>query len=221
MKRIIKNPPPRIYKDYCKKPEASFDGDGFPKELLRQSLLVEQGYICCYCMRKIPESKYPHVKIEHYRCRDTHKELTLNYNNLFAACTGFETLFDSEKTCDTKKNNSLLTLDLLTQTPNCDYLFQYNSEGEIKAKDNSSVIYNEINQVLNLNMSFLKIGRQQTYLLIQNKVKKKLATLKKKEARFKFCSKLKDEWLSKQNGKYREYCMVAVYYLEKKMKEYS
>ena len=32
--------------------------DQLPKEVIRESLLKEQHYLCAYCMRKIPESRY-------------------------------------------------------------------------------------------------------------------------------------------------------------------
>lgn len=70
---------------------------------LRKLLVAEQGYICCYCMRRIGVNS---SHIEHFRPRHGNPELELEYRNLFASCTGQEreprfTLWH----CDTKKED--------------------------------------------------------------------------------------------------------------------
>ena len=68
-------------------------------------------------------------------------------------------------------------------------------------------------------MQTLKDGRSEIYLEVQNKIRvegKKLQNDKK--AFLKFLEQEKIKWLERVDNKYRPYCMVAVYYLNKKIK---
>lgn len=111
MKQIVKHQPPKSFVEFCAKPFAVYDGSGFPKEELKQSLLLEQGHICCYCMKRIPEHSSPYMKIEHFKCQSKPENfhLILDYKNLFGACTGNENKPKNLRTCDTKKENADLT----------------------------------------------------------------------------------------------------------------
>ena len=75
MRHITKTTPPQEFVEYLKTPDVSFDGlSGVPKEALRQRLLEDQGYICCYCGRRIDNDK--HTKIEHIKCQKNHSKFT-------------------------------------------------------------------------------------------------------------------------------------------------
>ena len=52
MKRIIKGKEPLCLLKHRLTKEANYD-NYHPKEPLKKALLIEQGYICCYCMRRI------------------------------------------------------------------------------------------------------------------------------------------------------------------------
>lgn len=55
------------------------------KPQLHDSLLREQGYICCYCQRRIfLEDSH----IEHLKPRTHYPELAIDYNNLLVSCQG-------------------------------------------------------------------------------------------------------------------------------------
>jgi uncharacterized protein (TIGR02646 family) len=55
------------------------------KEIVHQSLLKEQGYICCYCQRRI---NLNNSHIEHFKPKDEncYPELSLEYSNFLASC---------------------------------------------------------------------------------------------------------------------------------------
>jgi RNA polymerase-binding transcription factor DksA len=53
---------------------------------LDQSLLAEQGSICCYCGKRIPENNV--FVREHFKDKSGNQESVFNYENLFAACEG-------------------------------------------------------------------------------------------------------------------------------------
>ena len=55
------------------------------KNIVRQSLLKEQGHICCYCQRRIDLNN---SHIEHFKPKDEnyYPELSLEYTNFLASC---------------------------------------------------------------------------------------------------------------------------------------
>lgn len=61
-------------------------GRTFPveKNNLKEALLKEQGYICCYCGQEL-ENGIP-TAIEHFRPKSVYKNLIFDYNNLMASC---------------------------------------------------------------------------------------------------------------------------------------
>lgn len=58
----------------------------FHKGLLKECLVKEQGYICCYCGGRI--LKDHNTRIEHLEDKGTNKRLTFEYSNLLASCQG-------------------------------------------------------------------------------------------------------------------------------------
>lgn len=194
------------------------------KEDLRQSLLAEQGHICCYCLKRIPEKiekdgriNYE-MKIEHYQCQDIFPLLQLTYSNLYGACTGGEGKPKKLQTCDTRKGNSSLTINLNTNAPNCESLFKYNAEGEISSIDDSESINQQLNDILNLNMQTLKDGRREVYLEVQKKVETDSKLFGTGQLKLKYLESERQKWLGRNQDKYKPFCMVAVYYLSKKIK---
>ena len=205
------------------------DFDNIPleaKEVLRESLLLEQGYICCYCMKRIPEKIEKEgrvtydMKIEHFKCQDHHGGLQLTYSNLYGACTGNEGKPKKIQTCDTKKGNLELTIDPTSNLPNYEILFKYNPDGEISTINNDAEIDRQLDEVLNLNMQTLKDGRSEIYLEVQEKVRVESKKFKNDKVGFTRQLELeKAKWLNLVDNKYRPYCMVAVYYLTKKIRQ--
>ena len=112
------------------------------KKSVHESLLEEQGYICCYCQRRIDLNN---SHIEHFKPKDEdyYPELSLEYNNFLASCQKEKiTLEDSEEKireyaespvhCGHAKGNwydEKLTVSPLIQ--NCADYFRYTEAGEI------------------------------------------------------------------------------------------
>lgn len=226
MKKINKIHPPQSFREYCAKPYAEYDGKGFPKDDLKSSLLLEQGYICCYCMKRIPEKVvqdkivYYKMKVEHFQSQSSFSELQLDYQNLFASCTGNEGQIKSNQTCDTFKGDKQLELSLISSYPNCESFIKYNAIGEISS---SSVKINaQLTEVLNLNTQKLREARKQVYLTVQNIIEAKSRNIPNKQIKLSFFEKEKAKWLDRDDSyKLKAFCMVAVYYLDKKIKQYS
>ncbi len=212
MKQIFKSGEPKSLVNHRALSNSSFDN--LPKDELRERLLIDQGYICCYCMRRIPEKKLPGSKIEHYKCQDIYNgtngypDLTLSYKNLFVACTGFQGSKLEFQTCDTfKGNKELQKIDLLSPIEKS---IIYKTDGTITSNDVE--IANDLTDVLNLNTEKLVKGRAEIIGTIQRR-RQELVSAKK----YNISSLQKElkHWTSKKDGMYKEYFMVAVFFLNK------
>jgi len=226
MKQIIKITEPQSLIQHRANQPAFYEGLPLQtKDELRQNLLLEQGYICCYCLKRIPEKvekdgriSYD-MKVEHYQSQYGFPLLQLSYTNLFGACTGNEGKPKKLQTCDTRKGDEILTINLLTNAPNCETLFKYNAEGEISSVDNDKDINRQLNEILNLNMQTLKDGRRQVYLEVQKKVEAESRLLKTGQLKLKYFETERQKWITKNENKHKPFCMVAIYYLTKKIRQ--
>jgi uncharacterized protein (TIGR02646 family) len=150
MRHIIKGPEPEAFVRW-KNDNHGLDvvwEDLAPdaKRALRDALLEEQGYICCYCGRRIEADdaeQLPHGGqceeekkapiIEHLRPRSQFPELTFDYHNLLACCLGGQGTKPRRLLhCDTKKgdwyDDELMVSPL---NPCCDYCFVFRPDGMI------------------------------------------------------------------------------------------
>ncbi|MEI6435968.1 MAG: retron system putative HNH endonuclease [Bacteroidota bacterium] len=190
---------------------------------LRANLLLEQGHICCYCMKRIPrkiekdETVSYEMKVEHYKCQDNYPALQLNYSNLLGACTGNEGNPKKLQTCDTKKGNTDITINPTLANPNCEMQVKYLSNGEIHSDD--PIIEKELTEVLNLNMQSLVDCRREVFETVQKKVEIESKKFGDRNIRKKYFEREAQWWLKLDGGKYKQYCMVAVYYLNKKIRQ--
>lgn len=185
---------------------------------LVESLYKEQGYICAYCMRRVPHrdsvSNEDH-RIEHMLSREKHDDKKLDYNNMVICCPGH---IGAEDHCDKKKGSDDISFSLL------DSVFinslSYSNDGSIKS---SNDIYDkELNETLNLNTALLKANRKsmigelvkgiQSYVIRNGKLDKS------------FLNRMIDKYshMYSKDGKqvYHPYCGVAIYYLRRKLKKY-
>lgn len=155
MIQITKNQCPRELKKYSKKKGASYGG--IPekvKQSLRNSLLVEQGFLCAYCMCRISSSE---CKIEHFLCQDKYPNKALVYGNLLVCCTGGEKK-GKEKHCDSAKGNEVIACSPLD--PACIESLYYDlNDGTIHSLNDDWE--NELKDVLKLNAPKLKQKRKE------------------------------------------------------------
>lgn len=190
--------------------------DNLPKDDTRISLLTEQGHICCYCMRRIPETrKIPGSKIEHFLCQEDHSHEELNYRNMLLACLGNEGSPKRLQTCDTRKGNLNLSQNPSNNTRNIESLVIYKPNGEIYSPDDT--FNTELSTVLNLNVKQLKDNRRAIYETVQNRIRNKVKQHKTNILQKRFLETEKRKWLNLDDGKYSEFCMVGVYVINKKL----
>lgn len=159
---ITKNKEPKEWTEYRITP--GVDYQAIPE--LVQSLLKEQGYICAYCMRRIPQKDRLYKKdgnnyvlttedhrVEHIKSRELHDNLKLEYTNMVICCPGH---IGAEDHCDRLKGAQDISFTPLDQQ--FISTIKYNSDGTITS---TNEVYNrEINDTLNLNTELLKRNRK-------------------------------------------------------------
>jgi len=215
MKQIIKNNEPVSLTEHRVSQYATFDN--LQKDDVRTSLLTEQGHLCCYCMKRIPENNVnPSTKIEHFLYQADHQDQELNYSNMMLACSGQEGSPKHLQTCDTRKGNQTLSFNPSDYKRNIKDLIKYKANGEIYSSDET--FNQELETVLNLNVKILKDNRRAIYEEIRNRIIIKGKRLGNKALKKKFLEQEKVRLLNLNNGKFREFCMVGVYVIDRKLK---
>lgn len=184
-------------------------------EDLARQLLEDQGYICAYCMRRIPvadrgsteDSRIEHI-IPQSELSDKEK---MDFRNLVICCPG--AIMDTSKKkahCDRRKAENRIHLSPLDK--NFIATIEYGSDGLIKSTD--SICDQEINEILNLNIPLLKANRK----AVKDVIIRKLDTKSKKDWKKTDIAKLLRFFSSKnEKGEYPAYCGVAQWYLSRKL----
>lgn len=132
------------------------------KEVILDSLMKEQGHLCAYCLRRLPDERVlpegiDPVTIEHWFPRNPpnreDRGQGLDYQNLLAVCSGNRGRRGTRKprdlTCDAKrtKNHSQLVLNpCIPQTLDS---LTYSEHGMLQSND--PAIQEDIDVKLNLN----------------------------------------------------------------------
>lgn len=142
------------------------------KDVLREALAAEQGYLCVYCMSRISDSEQD-MKIEHlYPRHDEMGEgakLSVEYTNLFASCNGGEGEDKELQTCDTHKGNAIISVNPLDSDSIAKISYSYDG----KVKSNDSDIEHDLNDTLNLNVEKLKRNRQEAWRCMRDRIARK------------------------------------------------
>lgn len=221
MKQIIKGREPRSLSQHRAR-GGTFDG--LPKDELREQLLNEQGRICCYCMKRIPQTltkeqidrNYPSCKIAHVQSQENHPDQQLNYKNLLIACNGNHGQPEKVQTCDSYQKNKDFHFNP-SDRRNIEELIKYNGLGEIYSDDQQ--LKRELREVLNLNTYDLKRIRAERYKFFSNMIAQEWKRRQGKEIKRRFFEIEKQRLLLKIQGKFPEYCMIGVYLIDKRLKK--
>ena len=197
----VRNTPGMIYEDA-------------PKDVLREALLNEQGGLCAYCMRRInftpgqtTTTRIEHLKPRKLSLEQGHPEETLAYSNMILCCDG-----NCDKSgnfhCDRSKEDKSISFRPFDQVV-IDSISYSSKNGTIKS---SIQQYNkEFNEVLNLNHPRLEKNRLAVIRGLVHEMGKKKWSRKDLTDRLEHYSK-------KVNGEFKEYCGVAIWFLNKKLK---
>lgn len=209
MKKIIKQSEPRSLVKHRSQANANYDN--YPdKDVLRKSLLKEQGYICCYCMSRI---KSDEMKIEHWQPQTKYTSRQLDYRNLLGACMGNQGARPQNQHCDTRKGDSEITINPIEGDKNCENLIKYRPDGKIYSDDVS--INHDLNETLNLNLDFLKKNRSDALFIVIRKLDEKFSN--KTWAKITVQKEIDKLNIKDENGFYDVYCQFVVSYLKSKL----
>ena len=199
-------------------PGADFDGRGKNvAEDLKASLLREQGCLCCYCMRRIPDHR-GRLKVEHWHAQSVHPNERLVYSNLLAACPGQEGESPARQSCDTRKGDSELRYNPANLSHDVESKVVYSGIGYISAP-NDPIFDNQLNEVLNLNLDVLRFQREE----VIEGVFETLTSMKDKSGRLskKDVSRELHRWeRPRDSNQLKEYSGVVVYLLRRKLERW-
>lgn len=140
-------------------PTAKYDQlDQDARSQLKQSLLREQGFTCCYCMSRIDEST---MRVEHWHPKSQYPDEQLDYRNLLAACHGNEGGGPDHEHCDVKKGDQILTYNPADPNVDVESKLRYTNYGEVRAIKGETALQDQLGvHVLNLNCERLVIDRR-------------------------------------------------------------
>lgn len=191
------------------------------KDELLEKLLKEQGHICAYCMKRIPERRtlpdgVAPVTIEHWLPRNPGggEEFGqgLDYRNMFAVCSGNRDCGNRKgMTCDASRGNQPIKVNPC----NAGTLrgITYTSTGMIKSSDPE--IDEDLNERLNLNCESLSLpeNRKRALQTMIDKIKKKHAT-----GDISLYCRRELEKIKKMDDKKIPYVGILIWWLEKRAK---
>lgn len=144
------------------------------KKILRNALLLEQGFICCFCGAAIGSEDSTNTKIiqkliqkgDSHNSRLAHIDpqslapaRTLDYNNICASCDSHK---HNERHCDVAQENIPLPITPLQE--DCLLHFAFQADGTIyanhKMKPSEQAKATQTINILSLNSPFLKQHRE-------------------------------------------------------------
>lgn len=214
MQYIEKGQEPLRLKKYKEITRACFDDlEKDVKYEIKKSLLREQGYICCYCGKRIELDHF--TKLEHLLCRKEHEELQLDYNNILASCDGGQeersglSLKEKKRVpphCDAKKGSE--KLDISPLCPDCEDRFLYDEDGYIYGQNEAAQ-----NAISTLGLNCHTIKNRRRYAIEAYTIFRDFPELTEEKPDF---WKLKLEYNSTRDskGRYPEYCFAVRYFIK-------
>jgi uncharacterized protein (TIGR02646 family) len=204
MKYIQKRQEPQIFSEWKAKQRplgVNYHYKHLPnpqKGSVHISLLSEQGYICCYCCKRVEQSN---SHIEHLAPQSkTDSELSLDYTNMLGSC-GRDPNWPEY--CGNKKQNLAIAVSPLQA--NCEEFFNYSTTGEILPTANNLAHQKDAQttiKVLGLNHYDLTEGRKQAFEALEG------ITQEEAELLAQVCQQMNAQ------GQYQPFCNAVLYFLK-------
>lgn len=211
MKQIVKRQEPASLVAYRHVAGSNYDGY-HQKDELKNSLVAEQGALCCYCMGRI-EPAWGKMKIEHWRSQQHYELDQLRYWNLLAGCMGGEGQPYRKQHCDTHKGDADLQYNPADPDHHVETRILYLADGTIQAND--AAFNEQLNNVLNLNLQHLKNSRKSVLTGILEWWRDERDRLHRVPSKARIQQEL--DRRTGGIGPYRPFCHVAVWCLQQKL----
>lgn len=134
MKRIVKQQEPQAFSEWKAMAGEDWqptydDLSGVTKQSVKQSLMAEQGYLCCYCERRLIDHD---SHIEHFRPQNDPQVDPLDYANLLCSCQNKIEKGDPRH-CGNLKNGWFDEQLLISPlSADCAERFAYSGDGKIR-----------------------------------------------------------------------------------------
>lgn len=180
---------------------SSADVDGQERRRrLRKQLIEEQGYICCYCMKRI---SIDNSHIEHFWPKTFFQEIDLDYSNMFASCNGEGSLLLDEH-CGHKKEDWWRENMVSPAEAEVETMFRYSFDGRIHsaARRPTTNIAQEMIIQMGLDSFHLERNRRQAIEASE--------FFDEEEYSNDDIRGFIDYYSNKDNGSYVPYCMAIV-----------
>jgi len=210
-KKLANQPKELIaYKKTTKPTYANFQD----KEILREALLKEQGFLCGYCMCRI-ENDSLKTKIEHYQEQCNFGEKSLDFDNMLAVCCGVLDNETKNPICDTKRGQLKKTEQSLQINPfdksQMDKI-SFENDGRISVGNPTSQA--DLDEKLNLNHDILKTNRKKAIAEIQKIIAQKFPSKILTKA---FISEKVAYYNNfDESDKLKPFCQVYIYWLKQR-----
>ena len=211
MKYINKGEEPKSFTDWKQQAnddwQPSWENFRNPeKASTHNSLLQEQGFICCYCNRRISRDN---SHIEHLKPRARYSHLELDYTNLLASCQR-ERERKEPLHCGAKKDEwydedlMVSPLDI-----NCNEFFKYTEDGQILPTEvvDKKIAAETTIEKLDLNIDKLQDMRSKAIEAILDDDFDTLTENEKKSLLDAFEQR-------NENDQYEEFCAVISYIIQ-------
>ena len=204
------NPGPRSLIEHAARGGHYDQGSNFStiKQTIREALCEEQGFICCYCMKRI-EPTPNKMQIAHIKSQSSHPDLDCSYSNMMGSCP-------CNETCNQKQEDRDLKLNPTDLSHPVENYIRYEADGTIVSDDNE--IDKEINDYLNLNSKAQLLKRNREEII--KRVLKDLNAVQRNK-RIKKAQDLLAFWSAFDGGERREYCGAAIWLLKKKLHKWT
>jgi len=208
MRAIVKRPEPASLVEYRAAGNTSYNDYRY-KDGVRMSLVTEQRGLSCYCLSPI-RPEVAEMRIEHWHSQDNYPTEQLVYSNLLGACLGGEGQPRSLQYCDVYKGNRDLSRNPSNPLSQVEKLIRFEGSGRIFS---DNLTFNgELENVLNLNVAFLKNRRKAVLDAFTG------ALSKRKGLPRKTLEKWLRDWNGESHaGELEPFCQVIVYWLKKRL----
>jgi uncharacterized protein (TIGR02646 family) len=158
MKHIQKQAEPKDFTSWKSRPRAydRFKKTASIKKVVKDALMQEQGYLCCYCERSLTDDD---SHIEHFQPRQKTATDPLDFNNLLCSCQ--KDLMPGEpRHCGNSKSNFDANLLISPFDSTCETRFMFTADGYIQAAQDTDAVAQKTLEVLQLDIPKLRALRR-------------------------------------------------------------